>query len=351
MMRHSFFALLVAGIAALSSPRVSAQDETQFFKKPANAAEYWRAITFEINVGKYEVAADLIRQMVEYLGAAEKGDKELLDLEAKVTLVPFLRLRNVERWSRNDKVDAEARKNLEALIERISGALKRELSDPKRIARFVNALVGPEEEAAFAQKEIRRSGAAAIPVLASILKGKPEADLRGAIVDLLPKLDASTVPPLVAFLDISDPSLKFELLEALRRRPDYMSLQARVETNIIPHLWYLTSPGSKMPESLRSQAASMLAGQLQLDPEKRLPEAELTALADSLYLHKGTFADPNEVEVWRWDGDQLTMTPTNISAAEEYFGLRYLRWALALRPAFQPALTLFASLATDKAML
>jgi CheY-like chemotaxis protein len=336
---------LAASITALAALELPAQ-QSDFYKKPTNAAEYWRAIRFEVNTGRFEVAAGLIRELL----ALNPPEKEMLALVDKEGLAPFLRLRNVERWSDNPKTEAEARKNVEALIERVSAALKKQLDDPARIARLANGLLGSAEEAAFAQREIRRSGAAAIPVLADILNRNPTPELRVAIFDLLPKLDVVTVPPLVAFLDVADPSLKLDLLVALRRRPDFSSLPGRVETDPVPALWYLSSRRVKEPEELRREAQSMLAGLVQIDPEKRQAAAELTALAERIYDHKATFLGGDQVEVWRWDGSKLTSTTVPATAAEEYFGLRYARWALELNPTFFPAQIIAISLALDKAI-
>jgi CheY-like chemotaxis protein len=343
--RHILCVGLAASIAALAALELPAQ-QSDFYKKPTTAAEYWRAIRFEVNTGRFEVAAGLIRDLL----ALNAPEKEMLALVDKEGLAPFLRLRNVERWSDNPKTEAEARKNVEALIERVSAALKKQLDDPARIARLANGLLGSAEEAAFAQREIRRSGAAAIPVLADILNHNPPTELRVAIFDLFPKLDVVTVPPLLAFLDVSDPALKFDLLGALRKRPDFSSLPGRVETDLVPALWYLSSRRMKEPEELRREAQSMLAGLIQLDPEKRQSYAELTALAERIYDHKATFLGGDQVEVWRWDGMKLTSTTVPATAAEEYFGLRYARWALELNPTFLPAQVIATSIALEKAI-
>jgi CheY-like chemotaxis protein len=343
--RHILCLGLAASIAALAAVELPAQ-QSDFYKKPTTAAEYWRAIRFEVNTGRFEVAAGLIRDLL----ALNPPEKEMLALVDKEGLAPFLRLRNVERWSDNPKTEAEARKNVEALIERVSAALKKQLDDPARIARLANGLLGSAEEAAFAQREIRRSGAAAIPVLADILNHNPPTELRVAIFDLFPKLDVVTVPPLLAFLDVADPALKFDLLGALRKRPDFSSLPGRVETDLVPALWYLSSRRVKGPEDLRREAQSMLAGLIQLDPEKRQSYAELTALAERIYDHKATFLGGDQVEVWRWDGTKLTSTTVPATAAEEYFGLRYARWALELNPTFLPAQVIATSIALDKAI-
>ena len=65
--------------------------EREFYKKPTNTPEYWKAIQFEVAVGKYEIAADHIKNLLK----SNPNDKDLLDIEAKDGLVAFLKLRNV----------------------------------------------------------------------------------------------------------------------------------------------------------------------------------------------------------------------------------------------------------------
>ena len=54
--------------------------------------------------------------------------------------------------------------------------------------------------------------------------------------------------------------------------------------------------------------------------------------------------------VWRWEDNQLVSYAATASQAEEFFGLRYARWALELDPSYEPAQVVFLSLATDKAL-
>jgi hypothetical protein len=151
---------------------------TEFYAKPTTPAEYWRALQFEINVGKFEIAAAHLKGFLD----SNPTDKDLLELEAKYTLTPFLNLRNVEQWSANKEIEKEARTNTETLIKMISTALKNELSNPDRIAKFARNLAGSPEESAFAIKELTRSGADAIPVLVELLRANPAPELRAAIL-------------------------------------------------------------------------------------------------------------------------------------------------------------------------
>ena len=54
-MRHRiFFGVLTA--AAICWSATPGQDR-EFYKQPTNVPEYWKALQFEIAVGKYEIAA------------------------------------------------------------------------------------------------------------------------------------------------------------------------------------------------------------------------------------------------------------------------------------------------------
>src|SRR5262249_1406343 len=139
--------------------------QSEFYKQPTNLKEYWRALQFELAVGKYDVAAQHLKGLID----SKPKDAERLELAAKDGPVPSLRLRNVERWSGDKATDTGVRQNVETLIKMVSTALKNELGNPERIAKFARNLVATPEEAAFAQKELARSGVDAIPVLIDLL--------------------------------------------------------------------------------------------------------------------------------------------------------------------------------------
>jgi CheY-like chemotaxis protein len=323
---------------------------TEFYAKPTTPAEYWRALQFEINVGKFEIAAAHLKGFLD----SNPTDKDLLELEAKYTLTPFLDLRNVERWSSGKEVEKEARANVETLIKMISAALKNELSNPERIAKFAKNLTGTPEEAAFAIKELTRSGVDAIPVLVDLLRANQAPELRGAILEALPLLDVSTVPPLIASLDAKEVSLKLELLDALRKRRDYQTLSFRVETDLVPSLWRFVAPVASNPEMLRKKAGEMLLGLLDTDPtadrdpEHRLPQWRLTRFASAILDHKARFGASDQIMVWKWDGTKPTGTLMSLSDAQEYYGLRYAGWAIEIQPDFVEAQRVFITLALEK---
>jgi CheY-like chemotaxis protein len=346
--RIPLFAALVLCVGGLASLR---GQDSEFYKKPTNPKEFWRAMQFEIGVGKFDIAAAHLKGLLE----SNPSEKDLLEIEAKDGLVSFLRLRNVERWFFDKQADADARQNVEKLITLVSDALKKELSDPDRIMKYARRLTAETpEEIAFAQKELLRSGVSAVPLLLDLLRGNAAPALRAAILDLLPRFGAGSVPPLVAALDVDEPNLKIDLLNVLRQRDDYLTLRYRAETDIIPTLWYFSAPLPIHPEGLRTKARGMLKGLLEKDPdserntERRTPQYRLTEEARTFLEHKERFTNPEKVNVWRWEGARPVAAEMTPSEAEEYYGLRYARWALRAQPDYLPAQKVFLTLALDK---
>ncbi|MFZ4611721.1 MAG: hypothetical protein ACOYNM_18045, partial [Gemmataceae bacterium] len=109
-LRRFALGMMIACIS-MEGLHVSAQDEApkppdnrrdgyrQFFKQPQNIFDYWEAITFEIEVGKYDFAARYLHDLTE----KKYSDAELASLVDKVTLNAIFKLRLVGTWSK-DKI-------------------------------------------------------------------------------------------------------------------------------------------------------------------------------------------------------------------------------------------------------
>src|SRR5689334_18271237 len=70
-----------AGKEAYQKILQRAEDEYRiFFKQPETVPEFWTAINFEIDAGKFDIAALLLKQLLEKQPAAET-DKELVRIE------------------------------------------------------------------------------------------------------------------------------------------------------------------------------------------------------------------------------------------------------------------------------
>jgi hypothetical protein len=314
--------LLVVGSFGSVLP---AQDSKALFD-PKTPAQFWRAIQFEINVGSFDLAADLISRFLE----STPSDEELYQLEEKEGLAAFLRLRNIERWLPGTTKNEEAKKNVETLIAKIDSVVKKQLGDTDRLARLIGNLITSEEEAAFAQKELIRSRELAIPVFASVLSQRPDPELRNAIIAFLPKLDPVTVPAVIALLDANDNVLIGEMLLVLRIRSDFQSLPAKAESNPIPALWHLLDPA--YPPTIREQAASMLVGLLGNRVDRMIPYEQLNILTKKLLNRQAIFNSKDEVTLWTIDDKKLKSTKTPIEEAQDRLAMQYSRWALRQKP-------------------
>lgn len=332
-------ALVLLGGPALAQP--AQRDFQRFLKPPETSREFWDAMNFEINVGRYDLAADHLKGLV---AAVKDHDDDLLQIVEKEGLSAFLRLRLIARWSKNPQVDKEAKQNVETLIAQTTKVLKNHLTSPDRIARFTKNLTAPtKEERDYALMILQRAGAAAVPHLVAVLRDtQPEAPEHQAIVSILPKLRRETLPALHAALDAGPDFVRAELIDVLRQRQDRTA---------VPFLWYFwASP--KQPEIVRHRAGEALVTLTALKPDK-LPKAKqiLTQEADRYYRHQVYRDRTTGVPVWTWDEAKKElashdMTPTQ---AEEYYGGRFAREALDLDPTYEPAQVVLTSLVLEKA--
>jgi hypothetical protein len=322
-------------------------DYRRFFKRPTTTDEYWNALQFEIDVGKYDLAAVHLRNLLNY----KPSDADVVKLADEVGIAAFLRLRNIRKWSDDAKANKEALDNVEQLIKRVTEAVTRVRRDPARIQGYIKNLTASPEENAYALKELAKSGAVVVPYLIDALR-QPTPEERIRYLDALERLGPDTIAPMVAALDSNNSQLQVDLIRIFRKR--YSASTARlIHREVVPNLWFFASSPSQSDE-VRRQATAALSFFLET-PADKLPPArfELTRLAESSYLHRIPFANANAVTVWRWDGQHVVEgwpgAPT-ISAdkAEEYYGVRFASQALLLDPAFVPAQVVLLSLVLDK---
>jgi hypothetical protein len=324
------------------------QDYRRFFKRPSNTDEYWNAIQFEIDVGKYDLAAVHLRNLLNY----KPSDADLVKLVDEVGIAAFLRLRNIRTWSDDPRANREALANVEELIKRVTEATNRVRRDPARIQGYIKNLTATPEENAYALKELAKSGAYAVPELIDALKqASPEERVR--YLDTLERLGPDTIAPMVAALDSNDARLQIDLVRIFRKR--YSAATARlIHREVVPNLWFFASSPSQSDE-VRRHATAALSYFLET-PADKLPPAkvELTRLAEAYYLHRIPFANANAVTVWRWDGQHVVAgwppgaPAVNADKAEEFYGVRFASQALMLDPAFGPAQVVLLSLILDK---
>ena len=99
-------------------------------------------------------------------------NKDYLELHQalKGGITDLLRLRQIRQWvdekvgstdaqKKAAQINAQARKDVEELIEGVTKAVKEYLGDPERIKRFIKNLASGPEERDYAIRELYRSGA------------------------------------------------------------------------------------------------------------------------------------------------------------------------------------------------
>src|SRR5947209_4575676 len=70
------------------------EEYRRFFKKPTTVPDYWAALKFEIEVGKKDLAALLLRGML----ALKPSEEDLVKIHEEDGMIAFLRLRNLRPW-------------------------------------------------------------------------------------------------------------------------------------------------------------------------------------------------------------------------------------------------------------
>lgn len=332
--------------ATLQLLQKAEEEYRTYFKKPEKTHEFWAAMKFEIAVGKFDLAALHLKQLLAK--PPEETDPELLKIEEAEGLSSFLKLQNILKWSDHPPFQEEAVQNVRTLIDRLTAAVDKHLSDPARIVKFIQRLDAPTvEERAYAYAQLVRSRERVTPYLVEALQTSVGKPLQRKVVDALLKLDADVLPPLYEVLKAANPQdaksldLRVTILDILKKRAD---------KRVIPYLWHLSS-ARVYPAQVRDKAREVLAYLSQV-PEERLPPAKiaLTELAERYYQHKVRFPAGKGVRLWPWDGQKLATTPVQLtsSQAEEFFGIRYAREALELEPSYQPAQIVYLSLMLDR---
>src|SRR5947209_15927892 len=154
-------AVLLASLAVVVAQEreKSADDYRRFFRTPENVSEFWKALRFELDVGRPDLAAKHLHGLL----ALKPTDKQLLGLVDSVGLTPILQLRVVRRWSRDPKLQKQALDDVDTLIKRTSEAARKRRADPVRLRELIARLEATPEERIYATRELIDSGSAAMP--------------------------------------------------------------------------------------------------------------------------------------------------------------------------------------------
>jgi CheY-like chemotaxis protein len=322
---------------AMQGRLAKAEEEYRlYFRKPQTAPELWAALNFEIDVGKFDVAALFLDQLVKKEPKA-KVDDELARIEEAKGMAAFLHLLDVRRWDKNPTLQQQAEDNVRILLKRVNDAVEHRLSDPIRIGKLLASLSAPTpEERSYALVQLRRAGDRATPYFVDAMRRSAGTLEQERLKDTMTRLDSGAMLPLREVLrartakDAQDVDLRLAILDIIARRDD---------KRFVPDLWYL-SASLYYPPLVRQRAREVLAGLLHTEVE-RLPSAKevLTEQAQRHYRHQVKYADPKRVRLWRWDGRQLARKPVVLGAdlADQYYAQLFADEALDLDPSYRPA--------------
>jgi CheY-like chemotaxis protein len=332
-----------------------AQEEYRiFFKEPKTVLEYWGAMKFEMQVGKFDVAAYHLDKMLQV--PDKEADDELLQIEELEGLNALLKLKTIKEWSKQPELEKEARKNVEALIDRVMVLLEKRLGDQARLKQFIDSLSDKVPEIrSYAFVQVERAKHRATPLLVEELRSGKN---RETIKKTMLKLDPDIIPPLLEVLkarskaDAEDKELRLALLHILKYRLDKRA---------IPYLWHM-SESTLYPPSVRVAAKDTLATLLDTQPEKLLPaKVALVQLAERYYQHRVRFPDTIELpdrddpgkmvtlpayKKWFLDKDGRINNKADVLTPDDArfdFGLRYAKEALDLDKQYIPAQVIFLS--------
>jgi CheY-like chemotaxis protein len=359
-----------------------AQEEYRiFFKEPKTVLEYWAAIKFEMQVGKFDIAAyhlDKLNQLLELKNKDVQEDellkieenKQLLQIEELEGLNTLLKLKLIKQWSKNKELQEEAVKNVEILIDRAMLLLDKHLGSSARLSGFIESLTDKVPEIRnHAFMQIQRAKHRATPLLVEALRSGKNTEI---IKQTMLKLDDDIIPPLLEVLkarnkgDAEDKDLRLALLHIIKYRFDKRA---------VPYLWHM-SESTLYPPSVRAAAKDTLATLLntKIQPrrervfvfggyEKLLPaKVALVQLAERYYQHKVRYHDLEEMpdrddplkkvvvpayKIWLVDNTTGQIIPkAQLLLPDEArfaFGLRYAKEALDLDKEYIPAQVIYLS--------
>ena len=216
-------------------------------------------LQFELKVGEYDWCGHL-HGLLDLKPTGE--DLNRLENESG-GLRAFLRLRAVPKWSADEKLENQARKDAEELLF----TLGRYHTDPARIDTFSHYLGGDAdahtpEERAYAIRELKKAGAAAVPPLIDALR-PTTGEERRRMVDVLTRFGQDAAPPMLGALDIPDNPLRADLIRVMLER---------AEAGVVPFVVLL--PRRRVYLSQRAEATTALSRFLQT-PADKLPPAKV----------------------------------------------------------------------------
>jgi CheY-like chemotaxis protein len=342
------FSFALALVVTTGSARICpAQPPAAPVENPKTPAELFKQAREEIRDGRFDVAAETLKKFL----AGNPTEKDLLDI-TKNEPTAFLKLRNVPVWSDNATAQTEAKKLVEDIIAKAEEANKKLYADPARIAKFTRNLGETLEERLYAEQQLKLSGDGVAPVMIDALRTTSDVNLRAGIYSAITKLNPEQLPGFVAALSGVDSDLKLGILRSLVARADANTLTGSADTDVLPHLWYYSSdkaPENAALKSFASEVLTTLTGGL--FPRKQAT-AEIVKLSQPFVAKQSRFRSGEKVKIWSWDAGKQTLTSTEASRiqANDYFGIRNLKWALERSPNDIAAQEAFLTMTVERAV-
>ena len=312
--------------------------------------ERFRAAREHYLDAKYDVAAEEIKGFL----AANPTDQDFFEIQNRYGPAVFEKLKLVPRWSDEISANTEAVKAIDEIVRRAREVNQKFFRDPARIRQFVLNLGATTEERIYAEQQLKLSGDAVVRPLLDELRTTDDQTMRAGILSAIRRLGPDTVPGILAGLESLPDDKKLAVLTSVTGRDDLTTLTAATDTDPMPWLWYYSAVPLDRG-ALRAEARAIL-DLLVPNARGKQADAELVALARPAYDHTATFAvldkATERVPVWSWDetAKELKSAPLTKSQAEEFYGLRNLRWALERNPANGTAQDLYLGLATERAV-
>ncbi len=322
---------------------------------PPKPQEVFQQVRLLITEGKYDLAAVFLQAFVD----SPRTDDDVFELEKRYGTTTFVQLRTIPKWSDDIKTEKQARANTEIIVKWATEAIDKVLKNPTRVQKYIRNLGATYEERQYAEVELRRTSDFAVPFMAESFRKNLDPKISAAILGTIPTQDHASVAAWLAALDGLTPEQQFTVIAAIVSRPDVLLLLNKAQTDFVPYLlWVAGSPSS--PPAFRTFATEQL--RILLPGARKLPPEAVLVVAARVYAEqRAVYADaavnpdgrPTTVPVWIWTSadEKLVKQPVvPASQADEYFGLRYARWALEIRPDYEPAQVLVITIATERAM-
>lgn len=354
-MRTALFLAFSLALSFASAGNTAAQPQ----KEPKKPLQIYTEFRLILSEGKFDIAAVYLEEFLK----SNPSDDDFLAIEKQYGTTAFQQLRTVPRYSDDPAREKRIRELIEELNRRAKEVTDKVLRNKERVLKFIANLGASYEEKVFAQQELKRTGDFAIPFLVDAIRMNPDPELYRGILETIPVLDGPTMGGWVAVLDHLGTDRQLGILEALAARRDVLDLLTNAQTDFTPHLWrILAKDPQTVPQNLRVLALNLLNRFYPgVKADSKRPEVELTAIAKTFYEHQARYLDvkthpdatPTTTALWvTTDRDGVLvlnkLPDVPVRQADEYFGLKYARWALESKPEHEPAQLLILALAAER---